>query len=558
MLSSERELKVYRFLAGLRSKLNDARDVEQAARSALRDAAGFFEAAGGCLASVPDGETEAQLDFVLEEAGFQWDTGLLGSFFRNERPEIGHSILLAPLRRRERIWRVLGLHQDDRRPFVPDDVPMLNLIGTTVSELIQRIDRDRIAEVRSRIQRKIMEELRPKDLFYQILHGLRSLTSYDHSAALLVAGEQGDLLELVAEQISWRKAKSQKIGLRLPVAPDVRRILDEGEVLGFDREADGWAEWDDRKVAQLAELFDYNDPPRDTAVDLRERTMLCAPIVSRDGLLGVLKIAARFPSSMGPYEVRLVERFMPPVSVAIRNSQRTESLQQNLREAERKNAMADLARGVAHDLNNALGGILPLVQQMRRDAERERIDPQVMTEDLQQVERSIQVCRRIFGGMLNFARGATEDSVGGDLLTALRNALTMLDQGMKRRGIVCEIEIPDELPSVRAGQTDLEQVFFNLLANARDAMPKGGTLRVQADAGLREVLLAVEDTGIGIPAEDLPRVQEPFFSTKRGGTGLGLSIVRSIVWGIGGNLSVSSREGEGTRVELRLPKREED
>jgi len=248
---------------------------------------------------------------------------------------------------------------------------------------------------------------------------------------------------------------------------------------------------------------------------------------------------------------------MPPVSVAIRNSRRTESLEQNLLEAERKNAMADLARGVAHDLNNALGGILPLVQQLRRDGERRQVDPEVMVEDLQQIERSIQVCRRIFGGMLNFARGTTTEYQAGDLSVALENARTMLEDGMRRRGILCEITVPDEIPTVRAGQTDLDQVFFNLLANARDAMPDGGSVRVEAHCRARDVLVVVEDTGVGIPAADLPRIQEPFFTTKHRGTGLGLSIVRSILWNAGGNMTLSSREGVGTRVEVVLPLREE-
>ena len=556
MLSSNNELQVHRFLAALRAKLSEARDPEQAARSALRDTAAFFEAGGACLASVPGGQTEAQLDFSLADEG-EWDSAMLGRFFRKQRPEIPMTVLLAPLRRRERIWRVLGVHQGDKRAFVPDDVSTLNRIAATVSELIHRMDRDRIAEVRSRIQRKIMEELRPKDLFYQILHGLRTLTGYDHSSALLVTGESGDVLQLVAEQIAWRKSKSERIGLRVPISPKIRRILDDTPVMGFDREAGGWIEWQGRDATALVEMFDYNAPPQDGEVDRRERSMVCAPIVSRDGILGLLKIASCHPDSLGAYEVRLVERFMPPVSVAIRNSRRTESLEQNLREAERKNAMADLARGVAHDLNNALGGILPLVQQLRRDGERKQVDPEVMVEDLKQIEQSIQVCRRIFGGMLNFARGTATESLGGDLRAALGNAQTMLEDGMRRRGILCECTLPDEIPNVRAGQTDLDQVFFNLLANARDAMPDGGSVRIEAQARERDLLVVVEDTGSGISAADLPRIQEPFFTTKHGGTGLGLSIVRSILWNAGGNMKLSSREGQGTRVEVMLPLREE-
>ncbi|RKZ09058.1 hypothetical protein DRQ32_08555, partial [bacterium] len=87
MLSSKRDLQVYRFLAGLRAKLSEARDPEQAVRRAMRDAAGFFEAGGACMASVPGGQTEAHLDFSLADDR-EWDTTMLGQFFLAERPEI--------------------------------------------------------------------------------------------------------------------------------------------------------------------------------------------------------------------------------------------------------------------------------------------------------------------------------------------------------------------------------------------------------------------------------------------------------------------------------------
>lgn len=556
MLSPEKELQLHRFLAGLRAKLGDARDPEQASRSALRDVAGFFEARAGCLASVPPGAERAGVDFTTDSE-VDWDMELLALFFRNQRPEIPPSLLLAPLRRRERMWRVLCLRREEGTPFARDDVAVLNQVAATVTELIHRIDRERTLEVRSRIQRKIMEELRPKDLFYQILHGLRTLTGYDHSSALLVTAEGGEALELVAEQIAWRKGKSERIGLRLTVSPGVRRLMGQGQALGFDRETDGWREWGGQDASELADLLDYNDRADGAAGERCESTMICAPIVSRDGVIGVLKIAACHAGSLGPYEASLVERFMPPVSVAIRNSSHAESLQANLLAAERKNAMADLARGVAHDLNNAMGGILPLVQQLREDGEEGAIEPEVLVEDLQQIERSLQVCRRIFGGMLNFARGAARGPVTGNVRAAVDSALTLLEDGLKRRGIECEITIPADLPAVRAGQTDIDQVFFNLMTNARDAMPDGGMLRVGADVRARDVVAFIEDTGAGIPKDDLVRIQEPFFTTKAQGSGLGLSICRSILWGVGGSMNLTSREGEGTRVDLVLPRREE-
>jgi hypothetical protein len=96
------------------------------------------------------------------------------------------------------------------------------------------MDRERMLGVRDRIDRKIMEQIHPKDLFYQILDGLRSLTRYDHSSALFIRENGDDALQLIAEQIAWTKAKSQQIGLRIPFVSDVRLMLDSGQILYTD------------------------------------------------------------------------------------------------------------------------------------------------------------------------------------------------------------------------------------------------------------------------------------------------------------------------------------
>jgi len=120
-----------------------------------------------------------------------------------------------------------------------------------------------------------------------------------------------------------------------------------------------------------------------------------APIVSKTGVFGLLKIASRHKGSFGRYEAELVERFRSQATIAILNSQRTEFLHTRLVEAEKKHAMADLARGVAHDVNNALGSVVPIVQAMREEVSGGQIEPQVFAEDLKQIETSLLTCRRM-------------------------------------------------------------------------------------------------------------------------------------------------------------------
>jgi signal transduction histidine kinase len=113
--------------------------------------------------------------------------------------------------------------------------------------------------------------------------------------------------------------------------------------------------------------------------------------------------------------------------------------------------------------------------------------------------------------------------------------------------------VPDDVPEVACSQSDLEQVFLNLLTNAREATPLGGRIMVAARSVDRRVEISIADTGCGIAAENLQRVLEPFFTTKQHGNGLGLSICRSVLWEVEGTLTIHSAPGNGTEVRVLLP-----
>jgi len=360
--------------------------------------------------------------FAIPKNG-QWDLDVLARFIRHERPEIRDDLLIAPLRRRGGPWAALALMRAGR-PYDRHEGRLLTRIAALTAEAIQLMDRERMLGVRDRIDRKIMEQLHPKDLFYQILDGLRSLTRYDHSSALLIRESGDDALQLVAEQIAWTKAKSQRIGVRRALGDDVRTMLESGQIHGFDRRGESWHEWTGKPVERLAELLDYNRGAG--GEDLREGSMLCAPLVTRDGVFGVMKVAARNPGSLTPYDAELIEHFRSQAAVAIDVLNRTESLQARMLTAERKHAMAELARSVSHDVNNALGSVIPLVQQMQDDVRRGKLDPSICSDDLEQVQKSLQVCRRIFGGMLSFARGGARRTRYGHVRAAIETALAIL------------------------------------------------------------------------------------------------------------------------------------
>ena len=546
-----RDLDLWIFLDELKSSLRAVREDQNALRLSLRRTCELFKVGDGCIATLTHDGSRAELISVIPRGG-QWDLGLLSAFLQKQRADIPPNIIMAPVYRRGRSWAVLAL-RGQRKFELPSGYLALRRIAKLMSETMETIDWQRTIEVRSRIDRKILEQLRPQDLFYQILHGLRSLTRYDHSSALLICDRRENTLELVAEQIAWQKGKSSQIGLKLPLSDDIWSLMRNEMVYGFDWRDGRWEEWSGGRSTPLAQLLDYNKIVEASSSDLRESSILCAPLATRDGLLGVLKVAACYPGSFSSYEANLVEQFMPLAAVAIHNSQRTVTLEAKMLEAEKKHAVANLVRGVSHDVNNALGCVLPLVQQIMADVRSNRLQIHTLSHDVQQIEQSIQTCRRIFGGMLALARGANQGSAQANVRRALDSALAVLRDGLERQGIRLDVQLGDVVPRIQVGQGDLEQLFLNLTTNARDAMPTGGLLSIKA-RNLGNILeLAIRDTGCGIAPELISRIQEPFFTTKPNGNGLGLSICRSIIRNVGGRIEIESGVGVGTQIRVLLP-----
>jgi two-component system, NtrC family, sensor kinase len=545
------DVALWIFLDELKSCLRAVREDRNALRLSLRRTCEHFKVGEGCIATLtPDG-SRAELISVIPRGG-KWNLNLLAAFLQKTRARIPPNVVLAPVHRRGRLWAVLALRGHPQFEL-PSGYIALRRIAKLLSESMEVIDWQRSIEVRSRIDRKILAPLRPQDLFYQILHGLRSLTRYDHSSALLICDWRENALELVAEQIAWHKGKSRRVGLKLPLNDDVWTLMRKNKVYGFDWRNGGWDEWSGGSSTPLAELLDYNKIAEGPASDWRESSILCAPLTTRDGVLGVLKVAACYPGSFSEYEANLVQQFMPLAAVAIHNSQRTVTLEAKMLEAEKKHAVANLLRGVSHDVNNALGCVLPLVQQIIADVESNRLQGDTLSQDAQQIEQSIQACRRIFGGMLALARGASQGSLQANMRRALDSTLAVLRDGLERQGIKLDVQLGDVAAQIQAGQGDLEQLFLNLTTNARDAMPAGGVLSIKARNLGDSLEIAIRDTGCGMTPEVISRIQEPFFTTKPNGNGLGLSICRSIIRNVGGRIEIESRVGVGTQITVLLP-----
>jgi two-component system NtrC family sensor kinase len=553
-MNEQFQIRLLRLQSDLHSRLRDVRDVRKALVYGLRAAKEVFEAREAAIATLKPGRSMADVIFRIPQET-AWDRKLLTEYVAGRRPQITWDYLLAPIRRRERSWAVLALRDKDKE-FTADERQALFSVTQILTDIMQAVDEERTRTVRRRIEQKLADRQEPKDLIYDIIHGLRSLTYYDHSASLLISKDGSEALELVAEQIAWTKGKSRRIGLRLGLNDQMSEYLRKGGIHLYERKGTGWQDADGDPDPALPRLIGYCAASGRSAPP--EVAMVCAPISTPDGALGMLKISARRRGVLGDYEARLVNEFVPLTSLAVQFSVRTEALHERLLQSERKHALANLTRGITHDVNNALGAMLPLVQQMYQDTSSGRIEPSTLSKDLEYIEKSIMTCRRIFGGMLAIARGSDRGVGHGNLRRAIDGALSVLEDSLKRNSVEVLLDLPPEIPTICGTQGDLTQLFLNVCTNARDAMPKGGLLHITARAEGAAVHVTVKDTGCGIPADVLDMIFEPFYSTKAEGSGLGLSICRSILWDIGGDIRVESEEGEGTRLRLTLPILEED
>ncbi len=549
MASTTTDLDVHRFLHQTRSQLAGVREPDKVLRYVLRATLEHFEADRSAIAVLEPGMAQAAPVFVYPE-GATCDLRLITTLLENRQAPVPSGTVVARLERRGRPWGMIALEKDSGR--FPDGAPRaLAIVASEISEHVQRLDRERLSEVRSRIDGKMRRELPPKDLYSQILDGLHQLTRYDHSAALWIWNPAQSALELVAEQVAYLKGKSTLIGTTVSLTGELAKLLGDGVVYGFDHTDAGWNEWTALGAAPLAELLDSSGlgaPPRPG-----EGAMLVAALGTRQGPLGILKVSELHRGSFAEWERGIVERFTLLASLALQRAQTIETLQERMLKIERQNALAHLARGVAHDVNNALGEVIPLVQQMRVELDADRLDPRTLEDDLERVESSLQLTREIFGRMLRFARGTNRVAGAADVPRAVTSACDLLRDGLAKQKVSLVVRIADGLPPVRCGPSDLERLFFNLLSNARDAMPGGGTLTIEARIAAMVLEIAVIDTGTGMPPGMLKEIERPFYTTKEHGSGLGLSTCRSIVSEAGGELAIESAVGIGTRVTLRLP-----
>ncbi len=238
-------------------------------------------------------------------------------------------------------------------------------------------------------------------------------------------------------------------------------------------------------------------------------------------------------------------------------------IEEQLRLTEKMQGLGRLAGGIAHDFNNILSVIKGYAELALSELEYNH----PVREDLLEILEASERGARLTHQLLAFSRRQSLERISLDLNETIRSMVRMI-QRVLGEDIELKLELEDSLPAIYADPAQIEQVIFNLIVNARDAMPEGGLITISTSLAKIDysyirshpfakpgeyVLLAVSDTGIGMTPEEKERIFEPFFTTKKDGAGFGLSTVYGIVHQHNGYIWVYSEKGSGTTFKIYLP-----
>jgi chemotaxis methyl-accepting protein methylase/signal transduction histidine kinase len=230
--------------------------------------------------------------------------------------------------------------------------------------------------------------------------------------------------------------------------------------------------------------------------------------------------------------------------------QKLTELEQQLISSGRLVSIGELTASMAHEFNNPLGIIMGFTQDLMSE-----IDPSEPSyRSLQIIDEETRRCKKIIEELLQFARPGDADFCPTDVREVMEKTTKLLTNRFYKQNIEVITRIDDNLPRIHADSRQIEQVLVNLYLNAIDAMPQGGTLRVEGKKAPDGVSITVTDTGFGIEDNELAKIFQPFFtSKKRTGLGLGLPICERIIRNHGGNIEVASQAGRGTTFRVYLP-----
>jgi PAS domain S-box-containing protein len=391
----------------------------------------------------------------------------------------------------------------------------------------------------------------------------RRVAALESSAIEQQRTEQRLLREALVSDAALRKSEATAQAVLESASEGILLINASGRIILVNGAAERMFGYDHEELlGQTLEVL-LPDRIRETHREHRARYFAgprVRPMGSGLALAGRRKDGAEFPVEISLSYVQAPEGMTAMALITdITERKRVEAELRQQREAlyqtEKLAALGTLSAGIAHEMNNPLGIITSRIEVMLLDAEEFNVPTQVL-EDLKVLHRATQRVARIATNLRSFARQAPREHAPVDLNAVVEETLALMQKPLEVDNIRLLTSLEPALAPIMGDASTLQQVLLNLVTNAREAMGSGGEIRIETGAAPERagwVRMVIADMGPGISAEELSKVFDPFYTTKRSGTGLGLSVSYGIIQDHHGTVDVQSMPERGTTFVLAFP-----
>ena len=420
-----------------------------------------------------------------------------------------------------------------------------------------------VRTVRYAIERKRAEEIlkRRSEALAALNNAGQALTStLDLDMVLMQAmSEARAMLSAEAASVLLHDPTTNELVFAASDGPGSQDLL--GERMPAEAGIAGWT----LREAQPMLIKDAQEDPRfyadiDTTTGMTTHSLLAVPLKYKDKVIGVIEAVNRSDRHFDEHDLEILSILAGSAAIAIENARLYEAEREQrilveqshaqLVQSEKLAATGRLAASLAHEINNPLQAIHTSLQLMINFD----VEPEEQQEYIRMADEEVKRLIDIATSVMDFARPSRPQLEATFVDQVIERTLALANKYLQHRHIAVKQDLAPGLPPVMAVPGELRQVLLNLVLNAVEAMPGGGTLTVTSfltNDGQQAV--SISDTGRGIPPEHLDRIFEPFFSTKESGTGLGLSVSYNVIQAHGGEITVQSQIDSGSTFTVLLP-----
>ncbi|MGB8657885.1 MAG: GAF domain-containing protein [Candidatus Zixiibacteriota bacterium] len=472
------------------------------------------------------------------------------------------SELSVPIKSGRSVVGVLDVENGAKHTFDEQDVAVLetvtDLLSTPIenSRLYEEAKRKAYRlELTDQINRAISSTLDLERVFQVVSLELNKIMEYDEISLNFWCPEEG----LFKVEMAFCPKENLKPGIKRSIPADQTTMSDVIQTK--------------KPHCQTKLALTQDSGPSDRLVFSKGmRSYVHVPITNQEKVIAVLSLESRKDHGFKNDQIELLNSIAGHLSVAIQNARLFSDLEDTCRnlkntqnqmiQVERFRALGEMAGGVVHDFNNVLASVLGRVQLLLLRLRKGKAKPSMdLVRNLQVIENSALEGARMLSRIGEFTKGSAQtDFRPVDLNELVDASLEMTKAHWRDKALLSgtRVEVKKELKAeskISGDDSLLRDVFTNLILNAMDAMPEGGTLTLRTDEDEQFVLVTVEDTGVGMTEEVKSHVFVPFFTTKgEEGTGLGLSLAHGIITQHGGEITAESTPGRGSSFIIRLPK----